>query len=89
MITVKDALLKIKQVVNDGAQKRTYEVININNAHGRILAKAVYSSCDLPAFRVATKHGYAVLASDGEGTRIVLHRTTVSCDVKSLYTATG
>ncbi|GAB1861385.1 molybdopterin adenylyltransferase [Camponotus japonicus] len=75
MITVKDALLKIKQVVND-AQKRTYEVININNAHGRILAKAVYSSCDLPAFRVATKHGYAVLASDGEGMRIVLHRTT-------------
>ncbi|XP_025270897.1 gephyrin-like isoform X2 [Camponotus floridanus] len=76
MITVKDALLKIKQIVNDGAQKRTYEVINTYNAHGRILAEAVFSQCDLPAFRVATKHGYAVLASDGEGVRIVLHKTT-------------
>lgn len=86
MITVEDALLKIEEIVNYGAQQRTYDFIRANDAYGRILAEDVISFHDVPAFRVSTKHGYAVLASDGEGMRTLLRKTTVSYDVKSLYT---
>lgn len=82
MITVENALLKIEEIVNYGAQQRTYDFIKINDAYGRILAEDVISFYDVPAFRVSAKHGYAVLTSDGIGKRIVLSKATVSCDVK-------
>jgi len=88
MFSLEDALWKIKEVVNSDVEKKC-ELIKINHLHGRRTFNVINSQCDLPAFKVSTKHGYAVLASDGEGERIVLHRTTVSCDVKSLYTTTG
>ncbi|XP_025270906.1 gephyrin-like isoform X2 [Camponotus floridanus] len=74
MMTLEDALLKIQEVVNSNVKK--CELININHLHGRITFNVINSQCDLPAFKVSTKHGYAVLASDGECERIVLHRTT-------------
>jgi len=81
--------VEIQRIVKSDEHGRLYECIDTEDAHGRILAETVHSNCNVPAFRAATKHGYAVLASDGEGQRLVLHRTTVSCDVKSLYITTG
>ncbi|XP_036145531.1 uncharacterized protein LOC105835215 [Monomorium pharaonis] len=47
------------------------EVMYTKLAHGRILAEDIHSTANVPAFRSSTKHGYAVLASDGMGTREV------------------
>ncbi|XP_025270871.1 gephyrin-like isoform X2 [Camponotus floridanus] len=74
MIAVRDALLKIQRKV-----KFRYEAcdfVSTYEAYGRILGDYVYSDYDVPAFRCAAKHGYAVLASDGEGRRVVLSGTT-------------
>ncbi|XP_025270877.1 gephyrin [Camponotus floridanus] len=76
MIAVKDALLKIQRKVKYGRHEPLSDSIRTDDAYGRILADHVYSDYDVPAFRCATKHGYAVLASDGEGRRVVLSETT-------------
>ncbi|XP_025270874.1 gephyrin isoform X2 [Camponotus floridanus] len=76
MTAVEDALLKIQQNVKYDIHEPLCDFIRTNYAYGRILADHVYSDYDVPAFRCATKHGYAVLASDGEGRRIIVSRTT-------------
>ncbi|ADP77099.1 molybdenum cofactor synthesis domain protein [Methanothermus fervidus DSM 2088] len=43
------------------------EKINIERAHGRVLAENVYSPIDLPPFDRATRDGFAVKASDTFG----------------------
>lgn len=48
------------------------DLVSVDQAYGRILATAVYSCCDLPPFRASIKDGYAVIAKDGTGSRIVL-----------------
>lgn len=72
----------MRRVIRHNLNERQYDREKINNAHGRILCETVYSECNVPAFRVSAKHGFAVLASDGEGIRIVLNGTTVSCDIR-------
>ncbi|EFN63691.1 Gephyrin [Camponotus floridanus] len=76
MTAVEDALLKIQQNVKYDIHEPLCDFIRTNYAYGRILADHVYSDYDVPAYRCATKHGYAVLASDGEGRRIIVSRTT-------------
>ncbi|GAB1861393.1 Gephyrin [Camponotus japonicus] len=76
MIAVEEALLKIQRKVKYGRHESLCEFIRTDDAYGRILADHVYSDCDVPAFRCATKHGYAVLTSDGESRRVVLSGTT-------------
>lgn len=80
MISVEEAL----ELIYKSVQKTETEVVNVKNAYGRILVKDVHSFCDLPPFRASIKDGYAVLASDGKGTRKVLCGVTagteVSCD---------
>ncbi|XP_025270892.1 gephyrin isoform X1 [Camponotus floridanus] len=75
-ITVKNALLEIQRIVKSVELIRSYKYINTEDSHGRILAESVYSDCNVPAFRAATKHGYAVLASDNVDKRVVLDRIT-------------
>lgn len=76
MISVEDAVDKIiRSVMEDN--KPELEMINANDAYGRILYDEVYSNCHLPPFRASIKDGYAVLASDGKGRRKVL------CGVKA------
>ncbi|EGI57395.1 Gephyrin [Acromyrmex echinatior] len=48
------------------------ETVRTNDAYGRVIAKDIYSSVNVPRCCVSTKHGYAVLASDGKGVRKVL-----------------
>lgn len=81
-------MTKIRHIAQYAQHDRSHDFIKIDDAYGKILAESIYSNCDVPAFRVSTKHGYAVLTSDGDGRRIILDETSVSCDVKSLYTAT-
>ncbi|XP_029675323.1 gephyrin-like isoform X2 [Formica exsecta] len=75
MISINEALLKIRRIVAH-THERNCDVVKINNAHGRILFETVYANCNVPAFRVSTKNGYAILANDGEGVRTVLIKTT-------------
>ncbi|XP_070155978.1 gephyrin [Polyergus mexicanus] len=79
MISVKEA---VKMIRNSVQKEREVEIINANDAYGRILSECVYSNCDLPPFRASIKDGYAVLASDGKGSRRVL------CGVKAGNTST-
>lgn len=80
MISVEKAL----ELIRKSVEKTETEVVNMKDAYGRILAKDIHSFCDLPPFRASIKDGYAVLASDGKGTRKVLGGVTagtkVSCD---------
>lgn len=46
--------------------------VDLWRCHGKILANSIGSRCDLPPFRASIKDGYAVIASDGRGRRIVL-----------------
>ncbi|XP_011061258.1 PREDICTED: gephyrin-like [Acromyrmex echinatior] len=48
------------------------ETVRTNDAYGRVIAEDIYSSVNVPRCCVSTKHGYAVLASDGQGVRKVL-----------------
>lgn len=70
MISVKEAVTMIRNSVE---KEREVEIINANDAYGRILSEDIYSNCDLPPFRASIKDGYAVLASDGTGSRRVLY----------------
>ncbi|EGI61192.1 hypothetical protein G5I_10437, partial [Acromyrmex echinatior] len=51
------------------------ETVRTNDAYGRVIAEDIYSSVNVPRCCVSTKHGYAVLASDGQGVRKVLVHT--------------
>ncbi|XP_029675933.1 gephyrin [Formica exsecta] len=79
MISVKEA---VKMIRNSVQKEKEVEIINANDAYGRILWENVYSNCDLPPFRASIKDGYAVLASDGKGIRRVF------CGVKAGNTST-
>ncbi|XP_076237734.1 molybdenum cofactor synthesis protein cinnamon [Calliopsis andreniformis] len=71
MISVEEAL----QIIGTQTEPLNYNnksVINIENAHGRILDGDLYSKYNLPPFRASIKDGYAVIASDGTGKRKVL-----------------
>ncbi|XP_011268608.1 gephyrin-like [Camponotus floridanus] len=86
LVTVAQALSKLEEIINNRPDRTTSEVIKIDDAYGRILAEAQTSNCDLPAVRVATKHGYAVLARDGESRRRIIK--TSSSDPVSLLSGT-
>ncbi|XP_018345331.1 PREDICTED: gephyrin-like [Trachymyrmex septentrionalis] len=47
-------------------------IVPTNNAYGRIMAKDIHSYVNVPSCMTSSKHGYAVLASDGQGVRKVL-----------------
>ncbi|GAB1866256.1 Gephyrin [Camponotus japonicus] len=79
MISVKEAVEMIRRSVE---KEREVEIINANDAYGRILSEDIYSNYHLPPFRASIKDGYAVLASDGKGSRRVL------CGVKAGTTPT-
>lgn len=83
MISVKEAVEMIRRSVE---KEREVEIINANDAYGKILSEDIYSNYHLPPFRASIKDGYAVLASDGKGSRRVLcgvkAGTTVSCNNK-------
>ncbi|XP_011647838.1 gephyrin-like [Pogonomyrmex barbatus] len=68
------ALRIIKSVIRENHKKTLMETVNINDAHGRILAEDIYSEHNVPTFRTAAKHGYAVLASDKRGIRKILRK---------------
>ncbi|KAG5347950.1 GEPH protein, partial [Acromyrmex charruanus] len=71
MVSLEEAQNIMKTVVYK-YYKRYAETIQTNDAYGRVIAEDIYSSVNVPRCCVSTKHGYAVLASDGEGVRKVL-----------------
>ncbi|XP_071644335.1 gephyrin-like isoform X3 [Temnothorax longispinosus] len=73
MISLQDALLKIREVIMESVEEATCEIVQLSDAYGRILFETVKAAYDLPPFKTSTKHGYAVLAADGKGLRKVLN----------------
>lgn len=69
MISVQQAL---DTVLGNVDAARALDEVNIWDSFGRVLTETVQSPCDLPPFRASIKDGYAVIASDGSGTRNVL-----------------
>ncbi|CAB0044932.1 unnamed protein product [Trichogramma brassicae] len=69
MITIEESQdILLKTCDND----LPFVTIDIWECLGRVLAETVYSPCNLPPFRASIKDGYAVIASDGKGKRLVL-----------------
>ncbi|KAL7288162.1 hypothetical protein TKK_0017716 [Trichogramma kaykai] len=69
MITIEESQdILLKTCDND----LPFVKINIWECLGRVLAETVHSPCNLPPFRASIKDGYAVIASDGKGKRLVL-----------------
>lgn len=89
MIDLTKAFSIMRKVINFNINEREYDIVNVNDAYGRILCQSIYSDCNVPACRVSTKHGFAVLASDGSGIRIVSDEITVSCNIKMLIYQQG
>lgn len=68
MISVEEAL----QIIHKCTETLKPKSVVIEKSYGRILDCDVYSKYDLPPFRASIKDGYAILASDGKGSRKVL-----------------
>lgn len=81
MISIKEAIGIIRNSVE---KEREIEIISTSCAYGRILSQNIYSFRDSPKFRVSFKDGYAVLASDGKGSKKVLCNITAEFTVSTL-----
>jgi len=80
MISVLDALIIINEITRENIKRITFETVQLSDAYSRILYEEVKATYDLPSFETSTKHGYAVLTTDGKGLRKVLDvESTVSC----------
>lgn len=87
MISITNALLKIREIISESKNKTICETVQLNNAYGRILCENVESTYNFPPFNASTKHGYAVLVTDGKCLRKVLQQNkenTVSC-IRLMY----
>ncbi|KAG5323852.1 GEPH protein, partial [Acromyrmex heyeri] len=71
MMSVKNALHTMHKILDDEYEYYT-ETVETNNAYGRVLANNIKSSTNVPFYNTSTKHGYAVLVSDGKSKRRVL-----------------
>ncbi|XP_018366816.1 PREDICTED: gephyrin-like [Trachymyrmex cornetzi] len=74
MISIPDALSKIHEIIRESKNKIIFETVQLNDAYGRILYENVESTYNFPPFNASTKHGYAVLVTDGKGLRKVLQQ---------------
>ncbi|XP_018050424.1 PREDICTED: gephyrin-like [Atta colombica] len=88
MISVTDALSKIREIISESKNKIIFETVQLNDAYGRILYENVESIYNLPPFNVSTKHGYAVLVTDGKGLRKVLQQNEKNTFSPSLESGT-
>ncbi|XP_043284622.1 gephyrin [Venturia canescens] len=72
MISLEQAkIIVASEALCEDIERRT-TVVSLRDSRGRVLASNVRSSCDLPPFRASIKDGYAVIAKDGAGERLVL-----------------
>ncbi|XP_021365763.1 gephyrin-like isoform X2 [Mizuhopecten yessoensis] len=67
LISVEEAV----QTVLDNTPQLATETVHFKACMGRFLAEDVFAKDPLPPFPASIKDGYAVLASDGEGNRLV------------------
>ncbi|XP_036149976.1 gephyrin [Monomorium pharaonis] len=74
MISLEDALKILAEVTNTSIDTRNSELVKLSDAYGRVLNEDVVSNCNMPSFRISTKHGYAMLASDGQKLRKLLNK---------------
>ena len=72
LVSMSDALSVIKE--NANCLPKT--VVSIQDSLGHILASDVFAKEPFPPFPASVKDGYAVLASDGPGERVVLGPVT-------------
>ncbi|KAK3092834.1 hypothetical protein FSP39_007734 [Pinctada imbricata] len=72
LISVEEAL----NIVLQDANILGTEMVHFKKSIGRILAEDVFAKDPLPPFPASIKDGYAVLASDGDGMRLVAGDST-------------
>ena len=71
MVSVDEALEVIVREAKRSPQTELISIENPKNLIGKILSEDVVSSVPLPPFPASIKDGYAVIASDGAGSRFV------------------
>lgn len=72
LVSMSDAL----SVINENSDCLPKTVVSIEDSLGHILASDVFAQEPFPLFPASVKDGYAVLASDGPGERVVLGPVT-------------
>ena len=72
LVSMSDAL----SVINENSDCLSKTVVSIEDSLGHILASDVFAQEPFPPFPASVKDGYAVLASDGPGERVVLGPVT-------------
>nr|XP_022331170.1 gephyrin-like isoform X2 [Crassostrea virginica] len=83
MISVEEAL----GIVLEHAQPLETETVHLRECLGRFLADSVYAIDPLPPFPASIKDGYAVLAADGAGNRLVIGDSTAGSVPKGAVTS--
>ncbi|KAL6258844.1 hypothetical protein P5V15_010790 [Pogonomyrmex californicus] len=75
IISLHNAMSLLQEITKEGSKEREPEIIKVTSACGRILFEDIDSNLNVPSCRTSTKHGYAVIAAEGEGLRKVLNDT--------------
>src|ERR1700681_4476565 len=72
MLAYTDARQKVIEIAESLGRTPLHEIIEIEQAFGRILAAAVFADRDYPPFNRSTRDGFAVRAADASapGTRL-------------------
>lgn len=85
MIFIEDALNILREVAHTNINESKPETIKINNAYDRILCENIQANNNVPSFRASSKHGYAVLVTDGNGLRKVLDGENKVSKIRRIY----
>ncbi|XP_063878355.1 gephyrin-like isoform X2 [Scylla paramamosain] len=85
MISVSQA---VETVLSQAEQCMT-ENLSIKNALGFVLAEDIHAKDPLPPFPASIKDGYAVLAADGTGLRVVRGDSTAGCSPEMKTVTSG
>ncbi|XP_011646003.1 gephyrin-like [Pogonomyrmex barbatus] len=88
IISLHIAMSLLQEITKKGSKEREPEIIKVTNACGRILFEDIDSNLNVPSCRTSTKHGYAVIAAEGEGLRKVLNDVKDTLSVISLEPGT-
>ncbi len=76
-------------VMSHATMKSMPVTTSLHSALGRVLSEDVLSPIALPSFPASIKDGYAVIASDGEGERVVLPPVTAGENASTMEAVTS
>lgn len=80
------SLAEAQKIILDNSWIKNTEIILTTQSLGRCLAEDIDAKDPLPPFRASIKDGYAVLSSDGSGSRLVRNLPSTAGSLVNLIT---